>query len=85
MSPRYPVPAFFIDEIKLVEATGNGRALIELDSLGTPIRLSLSMHDMVKLGHMARATASEMFAGQRNNVVEFSKPKRARKRKSAEV
>jgi hypothetical protein len=83
MSPRYPVPAFFIDALENVDMIDPGSAIVELSSLGTPIRLRLSLHSMLDLAAMSRKTCSLMLARQKDNVVEFAPAKPKRKRKAS--
>jgi hypothetical protein len=72
------VPAHHVDEVLSVDAGTNMRGLIEVGSCGTPIRLTLSAHLLMKLGRMATKAASEMMAQEQNNIVAFAKPKRRR-------
>ena len=68
---HYPVPAFHIDEIGDVEAAFGARALIELGSMGTPIRLSLSLHQLMLLLTKGTQAAEKIRASQRDNVAQF--------------
>jgi len=73
-----PTPAILIDEVCGIEG-GNGRGLITLSNWGTPLRLTLSRNALMKLGHMATKTASELMLDDGAEVVKFP-GKKARKR-----
>jgi hypothetical protein len=51
-----------IDAIENVDMIDSGSAVVELSSLGTPIRLRLSLHSMVDLAAMSRKTCSLILA-----------------------
>jgi len=72
MARPIPTPATYVDEVVSVVAGQNARATVTLGSCGIPVVLTLSMHDIYKLGRCAMQTGLEMFENQHDNVVTFT-------------